>query len=398
MRRSSSGRGSGCWRRTSAPIPSATRARADRTPQEYVNHFLEGEPSPGIDFEYRLAKDLIPSITAAEVGDAARRLFSDESRVILAVSAQKDGVPAATDAQLRDALKAADAAAVTAWNDTAASAVLMEHPPEPAAVVERRAVAELGVTIVRFANGVEGWFKPTDFKNDQVLFSLTASGGASLAPTPLYPEATLAPALVQLSGVGGHTAVDLQKLLAGKIAAASPFVSTSSHGISGSSTPANLETALQLLNLNFTAPGSDPQAFALIRKQLEASYANRDNNPGLLFREKVSQVNSSNHFTSQPLTLDRIAKLDPGAMTSFYKEHFANAADFTFFMVGAFKVDDAVPLVARYVGSLPSTGKAASAFADLGIKFPAASERVVVEKGPRAPRTDGPELLCRSAD
>ena len=100
----------------------------------------------------------------------------------------------------------------------------MEHPPEPAAVVDRRTVAELGVTIVRFANGVEAWFKPTDFKNDQVLFSLTASGGASLAPAPLYPEATLAPALVQLSGVGGHSAVDLQKLLAGKIAAASPFV------------------------------------------------------------------------------------------------------------------------------------------------------------------------------
>jgi zinc protease len=353
--------------------------------QEYVNHFLEGEPSPGIDFEYRLAKDLIPSITAAEVGDAARRLFSDESRVILAVAAQKEGVPATTDAQLRDALKGADAAAVTAWNDTAATAVLMEHPPESAAVVDRRTVPELGVTIVRFANGVEGWFKPTDFKNDQVLFSLTASGGASLAPAPLYPEATLAPAFVQLSGVGGHSAVDLQKLLAGKIAAASPFVSTSSHGISGSSTPANLETALQLLNLNFTAPGNDPQAFALIRKQLEASYANRDNNPALLFREKVAEVNSSHHFTSQPLTLDRIAKLDPGAMASFYKGHFANAADFTFFMVGAFTVEEAIPQVARYVGSLPSIGKATSSFADLGIKFPAATERVVVEKG-REPR------------
>ena len=113
-------------------------------------------------------------------------------------------MPAATDAQLRDALKAADAAAVTAWNDTAASAVLMEHPPEPAAVVERRAVAELGVTIVRFANGVEAWFKPTDFKNDQVLFSLTRLGGASLAPTAVVSGGDACPALVELSGVGGH--------------------------------------------------------------------------------------------------------------------------------------------------------------------------------------------------
>ncbi len=363
--------------------------------QEYVNHFLEGEPSPGIEYEYRLATSVIPAITAADVAEAARSLFTDDSRVILAVSPQKPGLTVPTDAQLLDSLKNADAVAVTAWNDTAGSSVLMARVPEPAASAGRRALPELGVTVVRFANGVEGWFKPTDFKNDQVLFSLVASGGASLAAPAQYPEASLASAQVELSGVGGHGAVDLQKLLAGKIASASPFVSTSSHGISGSSTPANLETALQLLNLSFTAPGDDPQAFALIRRQLEASYANRDNNPGLLFGEKVSQVNTSGHFTSQPLTLDRIAKLDRAAMVSFYRERFSNAADFTFFMVGAFKPDDAIPLAARYVGSLPSTGQAASRFKELGVTFPGAIQRVTVEKG-REPRAQ--TVLSFAAD
>lgn len=363
--------------------------------QEYVNHFLEGEPSPGIDYEYRLASSLIPAIAGADVADAARALFSDDSRLILAVSPQKAGLTVPTDADLLASLKNADAVAVTAWNDVAGSTVLMAHVPEPAAVAERRTLPELGVTVVRFANGVEGWFKPTDFKNDQVLFSLIASGGASLSTPALYPEATLASAQVELSGVGGHNAVDLQKLLAGKIASASPFVSTSSHGISGSSTPANLETALQLLNLNFTAPGDDPQAFALIRRQLEASYANRDNNPGLLFGEKVSQVNTGGHFTSRPLTLDRIAKLDRAAMVSFYKQRFANAADFTFFMVGAFKLDDAIPLAARYVGSLPSEGRAVSRFKELGVTFPAAVERAMVEKG-REPRAQ--TVLSFAAD
>ncbi len=91
---------------------------------------------------------------------------------------------------------------------------------------------------------------------------------------------------MELSGAGGHNAVDLQKLLAGKIASASPFVSLSSHGISGSSTPANIETALQLLYLEFTAPGDDPDAFALIKKQLEAAYQNRDRNPGSAVRRE----------------------------------------------------------------------------------------------------------------
>ena len=363
--------------------------------QEYVNHFLEGEPSPGIEAEYRLAVAMLPAITAEDVAEAARSLFTAGSRIILAVSPQKPGLTVATDAQLRDAVTRADTVAVTAWTDSASAAVLMARIPEPGKVTDRRDVRELGLTVVRLANGGEAWLKPTDFKNDQVLFSLTASGGASLAAPDLFPEASLAPALIELSGIGGHTAVDLQKLLAGKIASASAFISLSTHGISGSSTPSNLETALQLLNLSFTAPGDDPQAFALIRKQLEAAYANRDSNPGLLFGEKVAEINTSGHFTSRPMTLERIGRLDRAAMVAFYKARFASAADFTLFVVGAFKVEDVVPLLEKYVGSLPSTGQPVSAFRDVGLKFPASIERASVEKG-REPRAQ--TILSFAAD
>ena len=363
--------------------------------EEYVNHFLQGEPSPGIEYEYKLVQALLPQISRDDVSAAARRLFEDKSRVILAVSPAKDGLAVPTEADLRAAVQKAEAVGVTAWNDAASATELMAAPPAPAAVAGRSEMADLGVTVVRFANGVEAWLKPTDFKNDQVMFSLVSSGGSSLAPPDQYTEATLAPAQVELSGAGGHKAVDLQKMLAGKIASASPFVQPSSHGISGSSTPANLETALQLLHLEFTAPGDDPEAFALIKKQLEAAYLNRDRNPGLLFSEKLSQVNTGGHYTSRPLTLDRIAKLDRAAMVRFYKERFSNAADFTFVMVGAFKVDEAVPLVAKYVGSLPSKGTASQRFHDMEIRFPAGIERARVEKG-REPRSQ--TVLSFAAD
>ena len=139
---------------------------------------------------------------------------------------------------MRSAAVKAEAVAVTAWNDAVGATELMATPPAPGVVASRTEMPELGVTVVRFSNGVEAWLKPTDFKNDQVVFSLVSSGGASLAPPDIYREAALSPAQVELSGAGGHKAVDLQKILAGKIASASPFVSLSSHGISGSSTPA----------------------------------------------------------------------------------------------------------------------------------------------------------------
>jgi zinc protease len=354
--------------------------------QEYVNNFLLGEPSPGIEYEHRLVQALVPGITAAEVADAARKLFADTSRVILAVSPQKPGLTVPDEPRLRAAVTAAESVAVTAWNDVGSDRALMEAVPEPGTIVNRREVPELGVTVVTLSNGVEAWLKPTDFKNDQVLFSFSGSGGSSLADAARFPEAQLAPAQVELSGVGGHSAVDLQKLLAGRILEVSASIGLSSQAVSGSSTPANLETALQVLNLYVTAPGNDAQAFDLIKRQLEASYANRERNPNAVFSEKVAQVNTMDHYTARPLTVDRIKALDRQAMVAFYADRFANAADFTFFMVGAFKVDDAIPLVARYVGSLPSAGKPASRFKNVGLAFPAANERVKVERG-KEPRS-----------
>jgi zinc protease len=369
-------------------VASYDRAYAERDKtesssyvQEYINHFLQEEPSPGIEYEHKLVQALAPTIAAADVAAAAKAAFADTSRVILAVSPQKTGVTVPTEDQLRAAVKSADSVAVTAWADTASNAALVAKMPAPGSVTNRREISELGVTVVRFSNGVEAWLKPTDFKNDQVLFSLAASGGSSLQTPEKFVEAQLATGQVELSGAGGHRAIDLPRLTAGKIASASPFISLSMHGIQGSSTPANIETALQLLHIKFTAPGDDAEAFALIKRQLEAAVVNRLSSPNAVFGDKLGEVNTMKHYTSRPLTVERIAALDRPAMVSFYKNRFSNAADFTFFMVGTFKVDEAVPLLSTYVGSLPSTGAAVSKFKDVGITFPSASERARVEKG-----------------
>jgi zinc protease len=354
--------------------------------QECLNYFLEDEPTPGIAYEYALVQQVLPGITPTDTSAMAQSLLADASRVVLAVSPQKPDIPVPTDVELQAALTSAERTAVTAWNDTTTTRELMERKPALAAIQSRRALDNLGVTIVRFANGVEAWLKPTDFKNDQVLFTMDALGGASLAPPADFLQASLAPTYVELSGTGGLKALDLQKLLAGKLASASPFISLSTHGISGSAAPAQLETALQLLYEKFTAPGDDPDALALMKRQLQARVANRDQAPMQVFGERLEQVNKSNHFTAQPLTPDLVAVLDRETMTAFYHARFSNAADFTFFMVGAFKLDQTIPLLAQYVGSLPSTGRSTSQFKDLAIHFPESVQRVRVEKG-REPRS-----------
>jgi zinc protease len=284
-------------------------------------------------------------------------------------------------------VSAGAAATVTAWRDEVAARELLASTPAGGRVTARREIPELGVTVLTLSNGVNVWLKPTDFRNDQISFSSFARGGLSTAGEQNYRNASLATALVGLSGVGGFTPTDLSKLLAGKLANASPYISTYTHGVTGNASPKDLETALQLAYLDFTAPNKNTATgFQLVTRQLEAGIANQQQSPQFVFSQRVAAINTDNHFTSKSLTAEDIAKLDPEAMMRFYTDRFANAANFTFFFVGAFKEAEITPMLARYLGALPSKGTPDSQMGTLNVQFPAAVKTETVIKG-REPRS-----------
>jgi zinc protease len=353
---------------------------------ELARHFLEGEPVPGIAFEYDLARKVVPGITTDEAATLAKSLITEENRVVLVTMPEKSGVAAPTEAALREAMQRGTASEITQWRDTMAGRDLLAKKPEPGKLTATREIPELGVTVLTFSNGVSVWLKPTDFKNDEVIFTSYAKGGTSLASPNEYYGAVLSPALVGLAGVGGFTPVELEKLLPGRLVDVSPYVSLYTHGMTGSSTPRDLEVALQLLYLHFTAPNETPESFELLKKRLSAMLANQAQSPGAVFSERVRQINTMNHYTARSATPEDVEKLDAKAMWSFYDARFANAADFTFFFVGAFDVKTITPLLASYVGGLPSKGAAASKIGDVRLQFPPKVVRETVRRG-REPRS-----------
>ncbi len=247
------------------------------------------------------------TITTAEVSAFAREIIHDDNRVVLSSAPERQGLAPVTQAQLQAALTAGLAATVTPWSDSIEGKALMAKAPAPGTVKARREVPEIGVTVLTLSNGVEVWLKPTDFRADQVVFSSYARGGVSTAPPEQYFNASLSSSLVGIAGVGGLSPVDLGKLLAGKIGGASAYISTYTHGVTGSATPRDLETALQLAYLHFTAPNRDPGAIDLMRRRLEASLANQAQSPGAVFGERLRRLNTVDHYTSRPLRMGDLA-------------------------------------------------------------------------------------------
>jgi zinc protease len=174
--------------------------------------------------------------------------------------------------------------------------------------------------------------------------------------------------------------------MAGRLASASTYMDNYTHGITGGGTPGDLDAALQLAYLSFTAPNDDAAAFDLMKSRLAASLANQDQSPGAVFGERVRRLATMDHYSVRPMRSEDLDGLDADHMRAFHAERFKNAADFTFFFVGAFTVDEITPLLTTYLGSLPSTGTAQSRWTDMGLQFPEAVVRETVRKG-KEPRS-----------
>jgi zinc protease len=348
---------------------------------ELLRHFLTGEAAPGIADELALMRRFLPAITVSEVSEFLREFLGDDNRVVMASAPEKEGIAVVTDASLRDALRTGSMATVEAWRDEVAGRELLAMQPTPGTVRARREIPEIGVTVLTLSNGVEVWLKPTDFRNDQVAFTSYARGGASLATPTEFLDASLSTALIGVSGVGGFSPIDLGKVMAGQIASASPFMSNYTHGISGGATPRDLEAALQLVYLHFTAPNNDTAAFALMKSRMAASLANQTQSPGAVFGERVRSMATMDHYSVRPMRADDLGRISEERMRAFYASRFKNAADFTFFFVGAFTVDQITPLLTTYLASLPSTGKAESQGRDMRLEFPTKVLRETVKKG-----------------
>lgn len=331
-----------------------------------VGAFLAGEPSTGIEAATALGQALLPAIALSEVNALADTLISTRNRVVLLDGPEKAGVVMPTEADVRAILEREAKAKPAQWIDKSAGSELMAKLPAPGKVKSTRAIAELGVTVVTFANGVEVWLKPTDFKADEIQLAGYARGGYSLADSASFVAAWAAPFVVSDNGVGGFKNTELKKLLAGRIVSVSPNASAYTHGVRGSTRPADLETALQLLYMGFTKPTEDPDAFAALVKQFTSFLANRANSPEQVYADSVTAVNTGGFYLSRIPTVGQVSGLKLADALDFYRKRFANAADFTFFFAGNFKVDSITPLLARYVGSLPSTGKRSSTWAAKG--------------------------------
>lgn len=357
----------------------------DKTPSasfvnEYLRHFLEQEASPGIEYEYNMANSLTSGIGLSDVNNLAKRYITDLNRDVIIMGPEKEKANLPDEPSVEKWISNVKQSEVTAYVDQVSDKPLMAKKPLAGKVISESKTPEIGVTELKLSNGVKVILKPTDFKNDEIGFTAFSPGGSSLYPDADFQSATYATTLVRNGGVGEFSAVQLPKLLSGKKVSVMPYIAERSEGISGSATPKDLETALQLTYLYFTQPRKDEEVFKGFMAQQKGGLANRGNDPASVFADSVSAILGNYNIRRTGPSLEKLNQVSLDRAFEIYKDRFADASDFTFVFVGSFDNEKIKPLLEQYLGSLPSINRKEVA-KDLGIAIPTGKIDKKVYKG-----------------
>ena len=352
--------------------------------QEYIRHFIDNEPIPGIETEYALMNQLAPNIPVEAINSILPQLIKDENIVINIFGPDKEGMVYPTEAEILDILNKTKAEEITAYVDKVSDEPLMKEAPKAGKIVKTEE-GPFGSTALTLSNGVRVVLKTTDFKADEIRMRAFSPGGTSVFGTKEALQLKMLNSVAGLGGLGNFSNVDLEKVLAGKKATIGASVSGLSEGLNGSCSPKDLETLLQLTYLSFTAPRMDEEAFESFKQRTKASLANQEANPMTALTDTLQMEMYGDHPLAGRVKAEMIDQLDYNRIMEMYKDRFKEAGDFTFLFVGNINLEEAKPLIETYLGGLPTINRKEN-YQDIQLDIRKGTHKNLFEKQMETPK------------
>ncbi|HLK90940.1 MAG TPA: insulinase family protein [Polyangia bacterium] len=353
--------------------------------EEIVRNFTEHEQMPGPELELAWVRELLPTISLAEVNAFVRARADDPGQLLMISGPPPLHRP--SDEELRGIVAGGFIAGGqrAPFRDDIPDKPLLEMQPIPGEVVATAADPGAGAIVWTLDNGVRVVVKPTDFRRDTVSVVGWQSGGTSVVGDGDFPSARFAGEIVDQSGAGDFTQRDLYMLLGGRQLSVSLGLDELECTVTAEARPDNLETMLQLLYLRLTAPREDSWAFSIWKgKRLEA-LRHAAGSPDQRFDDAVAALANGNHPRRAAVTAETIGAVDEHLAYTTWKTAFSDFGAFTFVIVGNVDPARLRPLVERYLATLPGH-RWAPHWKDIGVDYPAGKVEKTIAAG-QAPRS-----------
>lgn len=348
---------------------------------EYQSHFLEKEPTPGIEWTFNAMKKILPGIELKDVNGLVKDYIKEDNRVVILTGPEKDGLKKPTEQEVLNTLKVNDAD-ITPYKDTEIASSLLRKELKPGSIVKKEKNDKIGTTTLFLSNGAKVTYKKTDFKNDEILMEAISFGGTNLYSNEELKKVQFANGGLTQAGFSGLKENDINKFMSGKVASVNPYIGNTTEGLRGSATPKDLEYLFQMTVGYVTDLNFDKDAFEGYKQKQSGFFKNMASQPGFYFQQELYGY----LLKENPRFFGMIPDEKAWEFTDYqvaynkYKERFANAADFEFFFVGNIDDKKIEEYSAKYLAALPSSDKKEKAI-DLGYRMLKGEHKKIVNKG-----------------
>ena len=332
---------------------------SDDRAQEIIRHFIDNEPTPGIEAEYQMMQQMLPMIPVQIFNDFAKQILTKENQVLLVSQPQVEGKTLPAKEEMLSILDNAMNAEYEAYVDEVITDPLIEKMPKKGKI-KKEYKGKFGTTVMELSNGAKVIVKPTDYAAAQIAFNAFSIGGQfnALENKEANPsELKLISAAVEASKFGTFDNIKLRKYLAGKNVGISFQMGKAIDNIYGQSTVKDLETMLQLNYLYFTDIRPDAETYNATIEQYRAMLKNAEKNPNTIFMDNVYKTWYDNNPIYTQLKYADLDAANYETMLNVAKKHLDNAADYTFTFVGNVDIDALRPLVEQYIATQPANKK-----------------------------------------
>lgn len=216
-------------------------------------------------------------------------------------------------------------------------------------VAERQNVADIGTTLVKFANGVKLNVKPTNFEKDKVSVVVRVAGGYLALPKKRGIAWALPFAFVE-GGLGRLTIGELEQTEPGHFAGIFLDVDEDVFQIAGDTVERDVLLQLQVLAAYFTDPAYRPDGLKRIQAAGEGQLRQQESTAvGVLSRELPGLVHGNDPRWASPTIADIRAITMEDVKAAIAPSLAQAPIEVT--IVGHVKVEDAIEAVAKTFGA-----------------------------------------------
>lgn len=332
-----------------------TKITNDKWAKQLGDLFLKAKSFPSLQWEMEFAAKTIPAITLEEVNSFVEAYTNINNSALILKGPDNDTQVYPTKDELLAIAEKVKSSEIEAYKDEAGNQPLVAANLTPAKISSTFGVEGTDAKGYVLANGAKVVVLPTDYSKDNISMSSFSFGGSSLIADKDLASADMATGIVQMSGVGEFDATQLQKKLAGKIVSLQANLNGLTEGFSGSASPQDFETLMQLLYLNFEAPRFDEALYKAQMARMRDYIANIGVDNKKALKDTISLAKSN--YSSRTLLFGEefINSINFNRASEIYKERFSNANDFTFIFVGNINKEKHLPMIQKYIGNIRSS-------------------------------------------